>query len=205
MGPRWGVVTLGVLLGGLLAGCAAGPTDGEVEVEGVVLEADETGTPAWRDGDGAPVEPPTAAQAPDDAADLADGAETGGLDWSVDGEGWVEVSSRVLDRSRPSLAADVLLVEGTGAGEPGDELRTAACGLILEAPADRGLRASGAIALELVVTDATGTRTTEPVARWDLDLGLAAGQRVTARTEPVATLERTAVSQVRCEATFSGD
>lgn len=188
-----------VVLGWLLVGCAAGPgSTGEVEVEGLVLEDPPVTDADWRNAQGEAVEPARRDAAPLDVADLADGFATGGTTWSVaDGE-WVETSSRVLDRQRPTVAADVR-PDGPEGTKPVDQARELACKVTLEAPVDRGLRAQGELEVTLVVADAGGREASEVVARWRIDVGLEAGQHLTAHTDALGVVERSEVSRVRCE------
>lgn len=198
MRPLWATV----LLGGLLLGCAAAPDDaGEVEVEGLVLEDDAVTDAAWRDPGGGVLERGSSG-APAAAADLADGFATGGLTWSlVDGE-WVEASSRVLDRQEPAIAADVRLASPDGP-DGDDEARDLACEVTIEAPVDRGVAVDGELTVTLVATDGDGREATQTAARWRLDLGLAAGERATARTGQLGTVADAEPVGLRCQVDYA--
>jgi hypothetical protein len=177
---------------------AAAPDD--AEVRGVVLERDAAGDGEVRiaqrpeedgragEGAGAPGRTPH--------VDL-DGFDSGGLAWSAQGERWVEVSSRVLERDRPFLEAGLRPVDdpqGTAAE------REAVCVATLHAPADRPLRATGRLAVALVVEPAEGQprRLAEQVH--DLDVELDAGARL--ELEPTVgphVVRRAEVRTVSCE------
>ena len=195
-----------IVLSCLLVGCAAtGEEDGEVEVGGRALQADgdtEFVWNGWRDRDGRKGDVASADEAPADAVSLADGFEAGGQTWSVDDSGWVEVSSRVLDRQRPSLSADVVNAdvdaEATG---PEDATREVTCRLEVEAPADRGLQARGELYVELLVTGPDDQTVRAAHGRLPLDLGLAAGEALRAEADLQFTVERAEGTTVECAVT----
>ena len=196
-----------IALSCLLVGCAAtgGDDDGEVEVGGRTLQADgetEFVWDGWRDRDGRDGDVATAGEAPADAARLADGFEAGGQTWSVDDSGWVEVSSRVLDRQRPSLSADVVNAgaEAEPAG-PEDAMREVTCRLEVEAPVDRGLQARGELYVELLVTGPDEQTVRAAHGRLPLDLGLAAGEALRAEADLQHTVERAEGTTVECAVT----
>ena len=197
-----------MVLACLLVGCAATDSSDngdEVEVGGRVLQADgaaEFAWDGWRDRDGRARDPASADEAPADAVNLADGFEAGGQTWSVDDGGWVEVSSRVLDRQRPSLSADVANVGvEEGAAEPDDATREVTCRLELDAPAERGLQARGELYVELLVTGPDGQTVRAAHGLLPLDLGLAAGETLINEADHRHTLERVEGTQVECAVT----
>ena len=197
-----------MVLSCLLVGCAAtggSDGDGEVEVGARVLEdegAAEFTWDGWRDRDGRAEDPASADAAPADAVRLADGFEAGGQSWSVEDGEWVEVSSRVLDRQRPSLSADVVSVgvEEEAIG-PDDVRREVTCRLELEAPVERGLQARGELDVELLVTRPDGQSVRAAHGRLPLDLGLAAGETLVNEAAHRHTVERTEGTQVECAVT----
>jgi hypothetical protein len=115
----------------------------------------------------------------------------------VQDERWVEVSSQVLDRARPFVEVGLVPVDdpqGTAAE------RDASCAATLHAPADRPLRATGRLAVVLVVEPAEGPprRLAEQVH--DLDVELDAGARLElGPTSEPQVLPREAVRTVSCE------
>jgi hypothetical protein len=193
----------GCVVAGLLAvACADGPAGPEdAEVRGVVLERDAAGDDEVRvaqrtdedgragDAPGGPGRTPW--------ADLADGFDSGGPVWSVQGERWVEVSARVLERARPFVEAGPVPVDDPR----GDAAaRDAACAATLHAPADRPLRATGRLAVVLVVEPVDGEpqRLAEQVH--DLDVDLDAGAHLDLRpTVAPHVVRRGAVRTVACE------
>jgi hypothetical protein len=191
----------------LMAGCAVtgGSDGGEVEVGGRVLQdggAVELAWAGWRDPDGGEQETVSADEAPADAVSLADGFEAGGQTWSVDDGGWVEVSSRVLDRQRPSLSADVANVGvDQGAAEPDDATREVTCRLELEAPAERGLQARGELYVELLVTGPDGQTVRAAHGLLSLDLGLAPGEVIVNEADHRHTVEQAEGTRVECAVT----
>ena len=149
-----------------------------------------------------PRTPPPPARPPADAVSLADGFESGGQTWAVDDDAWVELSSRVLDRQRPSLAADVAHLGGDG-GATGlhDAVREVTCRLELEAPAERGLQARGELYVELLVTGPDGQTVRTAHGRVPLDLGLVAGEALVNEGERGTTVERVEGTRVECAVT----
>jgi hypothetical protein len=186
-------------------GSSAGGDNAEVEVGGRVLQDDDAAELAWggwRDRDGRAEDPASADDAPADAASLADGYEAGGQTWTVDGDGWVEVSSRVLDRQLPSLAADVLGVDAEeGAPAHDDAQREVTCRVELQAPADRGLQARGELYVELLVTGPDGQSVRAAHGMVALDLGLRAGEGIVNDGLHGHTVEQVEGTQVVCAVT----
>ena len=191
-----------IVLSCLLVGCAATDSrDHDVEVGGRVLQAQDAAELTWgggRDRGGQAGDPAPADEAPPDAAELADGFEAGGQTWTVDG-GWVEVSSRVLDRERPSLAADIVqAADEGGVLGPEDAMREVTCRLELEAPAERGLQARGELYVELLVTGPDGQTVRAAHGHLPLDLGLAAGQALVTEADQRHTVEQAEGTRVEC-------